>query len=605
MLHALDLVLAGATDLDRVLVGAPTLKATSGLAGSFAPPAPERESITGPNRAESGRHGPRTLDASQVPISEPTPTKLRKRSLLALAAAAVLFGALAVAWIAASGEQEPAEQAVQLEPGPSKSDQVVEVKRIDSSAPGSAPVVTDGSSDLLPVSEPRPSEPSKAQPGESSAAPVAADPAPRRAKPKPAAQSKPASKTTTTPEPASAPSPKPAPKGPSSQPKRDPFTGLGEWSDHATIANEKCLLARTRSVSAHAGGRLRSRRRAEPSRRGLGLRRQGALRSRRLRYGPGSLPEGSNARRLSGLGSLRCPLAESARTLARGAACIRRSGQPHDRREQRLVLASAAERGPGAPRTRSQDAKAHGDRPACARRYTPRTARRRGARCLARQRPSPGSRKARASGNARRGDARRGRDLESRPDTDDRAAIWSAGASPDAASSGQHDRSRKTRPLAARVDGVRHRRGGLARRGHRGHLGDREHGSAHGALQDGHMRRRHSSGPRLREPEEHDGRTRDHGRHRLHRGRRWCATRRDLRAHPRQERESSPPPVRASSSARPALAWCCRERSEARPISPRRFRQADSASTIQPARLNQQGRVRATHPGSHASPASD
>ena len=227
MLHGLDLVLNGATDLDRMLASAPTLKATSGAVGSLAPPLPERESVTGPGLAAAVRQDPRTLDASHVPISEPVPTGPSKSRQLAWVALVLLLAAGAVAWVA---RRESAETAVVNAPDPAPSGTpTAERERADATQSGVGPVVTDGSTDTLPTSEA--SQPAASTVTRQNAPSVAAGTAPRKTTSRPAAPTKTTTKTNQTPakttadETAEAPT-SPPPKTKSSQPKRDPFTGL-------------------------------------------------------------------------------------------------------------------------------------------------------------------------------------------------------------------------------------------------------------------------------------------------------------------------------------------------------------------------------------------
>jgi len=222
MLHALDLVLAGATDLDRVLVGAPTLRATSGAVGSMAPSALGRGSRTGRSRSrgtasESALSGPpsvrnpRTLDASQVPISEPRRSAASRRLLWAAAFGLALGGA---AWVLLERSNRSIASEVPT-PAPN-------------STTTAAPVSSESTPEVLPSAErnaaegPTAQRPTPQTPANQAKSPtVAADPASRPTKTKPAA---PPAKTGAS-KPASTP-PSPTVKPPSSQPKRDPFTGL-------------------------------------------------------------------------------------------------------------------------------------------------------------------------------------------------------------------------------------------------------------------------------------------------------------------------------------------------------------------------------------------
>jgi serine/threonine protein kinase len=206
MLYALDLVLGGSTDLDRVLVGAPTLKATSGAVGSLAPPALNRDSASGGPRSRSSagakaQHSPRTLDASQVPISEPTPTRTTSsRRLLWAAAVGLTLGGAAWVWLDRSNRPIIPEVALEAAPpGPNVR---------TTSAPASA----EAAAETLPTAElPMPER-----------TPAAADTAPKPIKARPAAPAK-----TSTTKPVSQPTTtSPTTKPKSKEPKRDPFTGL-------------------------------------------------------------------------------------------------------------------------------------------------------------------------------------------------------------------------------------------------------------------------------------------------------------------------------------------------------------------------------------------
>lgn len=229
LLHGLDLVLNGATDLGRMFVSAPTLKATSGAVGSLAPPLPERESVTGPGSAAVARQAPRTLDASHVPISEPVPTGPSKSRQVAVVALVVLLAAGAVAWVA---RRESAETTAVNAPDPAPSGTpTAERERADATKSGVGPVITDGSTDTLPASEA--SQPAADTATNQNTSSVAAGTAPKPATSRPAAPTKTTTTTTSTKTPtkntaddtAQAPT-SPPPKTKSSQPKRDPFTGL-------------------------------------------------------------------------------------------------------------------------------------------------------------------------------------------------------------------------------------------------------------------------------------------------------------------------------------------------------------------------------------------
>src|SRR5688572_26829768 len=118
MLHALDLILNGAPNLDRLLAGAPTLKATSGVVGSLAPPPPGRDASGGRKRASGAlpvHHNPRTLDASQVPISEPTRSGRSGRTLLWLGAIVLLLGVAGWSWMQQRDASEREEQRLATE----------------------------------------------------------------------------------------------------------------------------------------------------------------------------------------------------------------------------------------------------------------------------------------------------------------------------------------------------------------------------------------------------------------------------------------------------------------------------------------------------------
>jgi len=212
MLHALDLVQNGASDLSRLLVSAPTLKATSGALGSLPPSRPDGASTASarhPSIAGLPLRGPRTLDASQVPISEPTSSHASTRRLLWLGASALLLLAAGAAFVARPSNGNP-PPALPPEPTANAATRAVEPALAPSVPPPSAatahsPARDDGATESLPTAEPvRPA--------------AAAGQAPRKTKARSAA---PETKSET---PSAATPPPTAPR--SSQPKRDPFTGL-------------------------------------------------------------------------------------------------------------------------------------------------------------------------------------------------------------------------------------------------------------------------------------------------------------------------------------------------------------------------------------------
>jgi hypothetical protein len=243
LLHALEQVLAGAPDLSRVLAGAPTLKATSGVVGSIAPSAPERESWSSSKRSSAlglPRHNPRTLDASQVPISEPTQSGPSTRLLLWAAASVLLALAAGLTWfLRPSKGEEAANQSATTATAATTASGTLADKQ--SAPPVNGPTSADGVIDTLPTAEAlatTPVPPPSSQPPPPNTTGIV----PRKTTSKAGASSttggatssKTASgKTTsgeTTSEGSSSKATETVPPKPSqprsSQPKRDPFTGL-------------------------------------------------------------------------------------------------------------------------------------------------------------------------------------------------------------------------------------------------------------------------------------------------------------------------------------------------------------------------------------------
>jgi len=227
MLHAAEMAAGGATSLDRVFVGAPTLKATSGPAGSLAPTIPERQSVLGQAHAEA--RSPRTLDASQVPISEPKREPSSNRRLVWAALVVLAFGGMAWAWMNASGTQSAQAEKSDTAPPVAQPSLPGATTSQGDPQPGASPASADGSSSALPTAEGA----SGPKPAASEAQPVAAGAAAKKSPTKPAATT---TKTSSSQPPASQRGPsqldasQPGPSQPSqpksSQPKRDPFTGL-------------------------------------------------------------------------------------------------------------------------------------------------------------------------------------------------------------------------------------------------------------------------------------------------------------------------------------------------------------------------------------------
>lgn len=230
MLHALEQVLAGAPDLSRVLAGAPTLKATSGDVGSIAPAPPERESWSNSKRASAlglPMHNPRTLDASQVPISEPTQSGPSTRLLLWAAASVLLVLAAGLTWfLRPSKGEEAANPPATSASAATKASDALPGK--PAAPPANGPTSADGAIDTLPTAEALATTP--VQPPVTKAPPTSAasSKAGGAASTKTNPAKTPLAKTTSegsASKAADAPPPKPS-QPRSSQPKRDPFTGL-------------------------------------------------------------------------------------------------------------------------------------------------------------------------------------------------------------------------------------------------------------------------------------------------------------------------------------------------------------------------------------------
>lgn len=221
MLHALDQVLTGAPHSSRMLSGAPTLQATS--AASDAPPTARGPwpSSKRPSALDALRHGPRTLDASQVPISEPARSGLSPRLVLWTAASLLLVAAALFVWLYRSPGAEVPPHAETVPTTATRPALPASPTAPPSPAPAQGPASADGASDLLPTPE-HAAKTTKAAAATSSSPVQPATATTRTTSTKSRAAS--TSKPPTTAPSETAPSKAGPPR--SSQPKRDPFTGL-------------------------------------------------------------------------------------------------------------------------------------------------------------------------------------------------------------------------------------------------------------------------------------------------------------------------------------------------------------------------------------------